>query len=166
MECSMVRKIMRAIVIIAVAAMLVPAQGVCRESVFTAASESSLRLGVEAPSYGQVRLGVQQLWDGPIQHDARLPALAGLRARGGQAVGMRYRGASADTVETFGVEIEEEKGPGLVRELAIVIVVGAAVAYAAYELLKSDENPPASQTPGKEPPSSSSRAAVVIRFAR
>ncbi len=65
------------------------------------------------------------------------------------------RSFAADTVETFDVEIEEEKGPGIGRQLAVFVIITAIVGYAVIELMASDDEPAEpSKPPGKDIPTS------------
>ena len=80
-----------------------------------------------------------------------MPASASAPVSGPSALSLRS--FAADTVETFDVEIEEEKGPGIGRQLAVFAIITAIVGYAVIELMASDDEPAEpSKPPGKEPP--------------
>jgi hypothetical protein len=72
-------------------------------------------------------------------------------ASGPGALGMRS--FSADTVETFDVQIEEDKGPGMGKQLAVFAIITAIVGYAVIELMATDDEPATpKKPPGKEVP--------------
>lgn len=77
---------------------------------------------------------------------------------------LEYRALRGDTVETFDVEIEEEKGPGIIKQLVIFAVITAAVGYAVIVLMKSDETEKKREPPGKEPPSATRGALISVPF--
>ena len=77
-----------------------------------------------------------------------------------------YRALRGDTVETFDVEIEEEKGPGIAKQLVIFAVITAAVGYAVIVLMKSDDTEKKSGPPGKEPPSFARGAFISVPLPR
>ena len=79
---------------------------------------------------------------------------------------LEYRALRGDTVETFDVEIEEEKGPGIIKQLVIFAVITAAVGYAVIVLMKSDDTEKKSGPPGKEPPSFARGAFISVPFPR
>lgn len=79
---------------------------------------------------------------------------------------LEYRALRGDTVETFDVEIEEEKGPGIAKQLVIFAVITAAVGYAVIVLMKSDDTEKKSGPPGKEPPSFARGAFISVPFPR
>ena len=65
---------------------------------------------------------------------------------------MSLHSFAADTVETFDVEIEEEKGPGIGRQLIVFGILTAIVGYAVIELMASDDEPAkTTKLPGKDP---------------
>ena len=79
-----------------------------------------------------------------------------------------YRALAADTVETFDVEIEEQKGSGVGKQLVIFAVITAAVAYAVIVLMQSDdeETTEASGSTGKDGPAPPSAARIPVSFTR
>jgi hypothetical protein len=80
-----------------------------------------------------------------------MPASASAPASGPSELSLRS--FAADTVETFDVEIEEEKGPGIGKQLAVFAIITAIVGYAVIVLMASDDEPAEpSKPPGKEPP--------------
>jgi hypothetical protein len=80
---------------------------------------------------------------------------------------MSLRSFAADTVETFDVEIEEEKGPGIGRQLAVFAIITAIVGYAVITLMASDDEPAEpSKPPGKEPPPFPTGAGVSAAITR
>ena len=82
--------------------------------------------------------------------DRSMPANFAAPASGSSALGLRS--LAADTVETFDVEIEEEKGPGIGRQLAVFAVITAIVGYAVIELMASDDEPAEPTKPGGKDP--------------
>jgi hypothetical protein len=65
---------------------------------------------------------------------------------------LSWRSFAADTVETFEVEIEKDKGPGLGRQLAVFAIVTAVVGYSVIVLMKSDDAPAkTTKRNGKDP---------------
>lgn len=77
------------------------------------------------------------------------------------------RSFAADTVETFDVEIEEEKGPGIGRQLAVFAIITAIVGYAVIELMASDDEPAEPSSPGgKDPNPFSSVPGISIGITR
>jgi len=80
---------------------------------------------------------------------------------------MSLRSFAADTVETFDVEIEEEKGPGIGKQLAVFAIITAIVGYAVITLLASDDEPAEpSKPPGKDPPPFPTGAGVSAAITR
>jgi hypothetical protein len=78
-----------------------------------------------------------------------------------------FRAFGSDTVETFDVEIEEEKGPGIGKQLAVFAIITAIVGYAVIELMNSDDEPAKpSKPPGKEIPTSSSVMGISAAITR
>lgn len=53
--------------------------------------------------------------------------------------GPGFFSACFDTLETFDVELEEEKGSGFYKELAAFIIVAAMVGYMLVTIIKPDE---------------------------
>ncbi len=139
-----IRAMAKSVLVLIVIGTLVSAQQVSAESVFTPR-------GIDAVKVVEVNRAAPSL-DPP-----------GTPAAGGAG----FRAYGVDTVETFDVEIEEEKGPGMWKQLAIFGVITAVVGYAVFELLGSDDEPVEdSGTGGKEPPNVPGGArlpAVVIR---
>lgn len=60
--------------------------------------------------------------------------------------------ARADTVETFDIELEEEKGTGFYKELAAFIIVAAMVGYMLVTIIKPDEEEETDTGNGKDIP--------------
>jgi hypothetical protein len=85
---------------------------------------------------------------------ARPVALMHLSAPAAGAGDLMYSSLHADTVETFDVEIDEEEGSSMIKELAVFAVITAVVGYAVYTLLDSGdtEEPTDSGGGGKEGP--------------
>lgn len=120
----------RSVLVLIVIGTLVSAQQVSAESVFTPKGIDAVKV---------------------IEADRVAPSLDPPGAPAAGAVG--FRAFAADTVETFDVEVEEEKGPGVGKQLAVFAIITAVVAYAVIELLGSDDQPAEdSGTNGKEPP--------------
>ena len=94
-----------------------------------------------------------------------MPASGPLPASSSSALG--FRSFAADTVETFDVKIEEEKGPGIGRQLAVFAIVTAVVGYAVIELMTSDDEPTKTTTRnGKDPNPFSVVAGAIAAITR
>jgi hypothetical protein len=94
-------------------------------------------------------------------------APAGASASNSAEGGFGFRALSADTVETFEVQIEEEKGPGIGKQLAVFAVLTAVVGYAVISLMSSDDEPTkTSTTTGKQPPYLPPGAAGAVMITR
>ncbi len=120
----------RSALVLFVIGTLVSAHQVSAESVFTPKGFDAVKAG----EVGRIASGES-------------PAPAALAGPAG------FSAFAADTVETFDVEIEEEKGMGMGKQLAIFAVITAVVAYAVISLLGSDDEPVEDSTnTGKEPP--------------
>jgi hypothetical protein len=63
-----------------------------------------------------------------------------------------FTALAADTMETFDIEVEEEGDRSLYKEIAVFLIVGAAVGYIVYLLIKPDEEEGEDTNGGKEPP--------------
>lgn len=80
---------------------------------------------------------------------------------------MSLQSFAADTVETFDVEIEEEKGPGIGRQLIVFGIITAIVGYAVIKLMASDDEPAkTTKLPGKEIPTSACAWSVSAAITR
>ncbi len=136
--------IARSVLVLLVIGTLVSAQQVSAESVFTPKGIDAVRV---------------------IEADRTAPPLDPAFAPAAGAAG--FGAFAADTVETFDVEIEEEKGPGIGKQLAVFAIITAVVAYAVIVLLGSDDEPSDdSGTNGKEPPDLPGAARVPAPFIR
>ena len=62
-----------------------------------------------------------------------------------------HASAFADTVEVYDIEITEEEDRNMYKEVAIYVLVAAAVGYFVYTLIKPDDDE-AADSGGKEPP--------------
>jgi hypothetical protein len=74
-----------------------------------------------------------------------------------------------DTVETFDVQVEEEKGPGLWKQLIVFGIITGAVAYAVVTLLKSDDEgttTTGSGGSGKPTPSRGASLSIALPLSR
>ena len=58
----------------------------------------------------------------------------------------------ADTLETFDIEIGEEEGKNLYKEIAIFVIVAAMVGYMVIELIKPGDEEEESTSNGKDIP--------------
>ncbi|UCF04877.1 MAG: hypothetical protein JSV33_13280 [bacterium] len=58
----------------------------------------------------------------------------------------------SDTVETYDIEIEEDKGKSLYKEIAVFVIVAAMVGYMIITLIGSDEEQTGSDNGGKPGP--------------
>jgi len=124
-----VKAMAKSVLVLTVIGTLVSAQQAWAESVFTPRGFDSIRVRASDPL---------------------MPASASGPASGPGASG--FRSIAADTVETFDVQIEEEKGPGIAKQLAVFAVITAIVGYSIVVLMKSDDEPEATSTlPGKDP---------------
>ncbi|MCX5752534.1 MAG: hypothetical protein NTW97_02675 [Candidatus Krumholzibacteria bacterium] len=146
-----VKAIARSVLILIVIGTLVSAQQASAENVFTPKGFDSIKVRASGPP---------------------MPAGGPLMAAGGPAPApgsgaLSLRSFAADTVETFDVEIEEEKGPGVGKQLAVFAVITAIVAYAVIVLMQSDDEPEkTTKLPGKDPnplPTSASLIAPITR---
>lgn len=127
----------RSVLVLAIVGTFVSAQQISAESVFNAKGAARLE-----------ELTLQPL------------SLAESAAAGAGLLRGDFVATGADTVETFEVEIEEDTGPGIVKQLAVFAVITAIAGYAVYTLLDTDEETPTPDTGGKEYPEPS----VVIPF--
>lgn len=69
-----------------------------------------------------------------------------------QATYHSLRSMPSDTTETYDIELTEEKGSSLFREIAVVAVVVAMVGYMVYVMLDKDELEPVTNGGGKPGP--------------
>lgn len=123
------RGIARTVIVLAVVGTLVSAQQARAESVFT----DCVRSGVPRLTLPRVLL-----------------ASAGSSA--GRASALEFLALRADTVETADVEVEEEKGSGIGKEIAVFAIIGAAVGYAVFVLMRGDDESTKTSKPGKPGP--------------
>jgi len=139
------RGIARSLLILAIIGTLASAQQASAESVFTTRAAGS----IEA-------LAVRPI---ALMH-VSAPAV------GGGA--LQYSSLQADTVETFDVEVDEEKGPSMAKEIAVFVVITAIVGYAVYTLLDPDdtEEPTDSGGGGKDGPDPPVLVGFRIPFTR
>jgi hypothetical protein len=139
-----VKGIAKGILILTVIGTFVSAQQAWAESVFTPKGFDSIKVPASVPL---------------------VPGSASAPASGPGA--MSFRSIAADTVETFDVQIEEEKGPGIGKQLAVFTIITAIVAYSVIVLLQSDDEPEkTSKLPGKDPnpfPTTASVSAAITR---
>ncbi len=138
------RRMARTIFILAIVGTLVSAQQVSSESVFTAK---------DPMNFEKLRVRPFTLAEAPSPT---------------AEVSRNFLTLPGDTVETFDVEVEEEKGPGTAKQLVIFAIITAAAAYAVIELMKPDdsERKPDSGGNGKEPPTISRSALVSVPLTR
>jgi hypothetical protein len=123
------RGIARGICTLGIIGALVSAQQVRAESVFAGRGAASLE-----------KLTLQPL------------VLAGIGAPSAVSCALGFSPLAGDTLETFDVQVEEEKGPGITKQLIVFGIITAAVGYAVIELMKSDSEPMKAQKPGKTGP--------------
>jgi|GEM_PF-2892288 len=135
--------IARNIVVLGVVGALVSAQQARAESVFTQSG----------------RGGVAKLTLLPF-------VLTNAGSSAGRASALAFIALRGDTVETVGIEVEEEKGPGMGKQLAVFAIVAAAVAYAVIVLMKGDDAPAKTSKPGKPAPGFPAGLRVVVPFTR
>jgi hypothetical protein len=119
----------RSILILTIVGTLVSAQQASAESVFTERKAET----------------IEALAVHPI-----LPAEFSSPAAGSCALSLSA--LRADTIETFDVQVDEEKGPGIGKELAVFAIITAVVGYAVIELMKPENEPVKPQKPGKPIP--------------
>jgi hypothetical protein len=50
-----------------------------------------------------------------------------------------FQSQASDTTEAFEIELEEEEGPGLYKEIAMFVIIAAVVGYLVIELIRPDE---------------------------
>lgn len=96
----------------------------------------------------------ESVFDAPAAFGSPPGSFRGLGAATGFSLAAAFAAAAGqDTVETFDVEIEEpEKGASIYKEIAIVAVVSAAVGFAVYQLIKTDDEPVADDGGGSGKP--------------
>jgi hypothetical protein len=82
------------------------------------------------------------------------PSLAfgssGFHAAGAPALG--YASTPGDTVETLDIQVEEDKGPSLWKQLVVFGVITAVVAYSVIALMGSNDETPPEDTGGSGKP--------------
>ncbi|MDD4858288.1 MAG: hypothetical protein PHD74_09325 [Candidatus Krumholzibacteria bacterium] len=132
--------IARSILILWVIGTLVSAQQAGAESVFA-------RPCAEA---------VEKLTLRPLDLTSAAPSAAG-------ALSMNYLSVGDDTTETFDVQVEEDKGPGMVKQLVVFGIITAVVAYSVIVLMSDDSESDETTKPGKEIPTF---ARVGVQFTR
>jgi hypothetical protein len=139
-----VKSIAKSVLILLVIGTLVSAQQASADSVFTPKGFDSIEARAAGPLV-------------PAGAPAPLSAPGALS----------LRSFAADTVETFDVEIEEEKGSGIGKQLAVFAIITAIVGYAVIVLMQSDDEPVEPSKPGgKEIPTSSLVAPASAAFTR
>jgi len=124
----MTGNIARNILIMTVIGAFVCAQQISAESVFTTAERGAVEALAGRPI---------------VLINASLPPI-GICA-------LSFSGLGADTVETFDVEVDEEEGAGIGKQLAVFAIITAVVAYAVIELMKTDDSEPAKDTGSGKP---------------
>jgi hypothetical protein len=93
--------------------------------------------------------------------------LAHVSTPGPGAGALEFSMFKADTVETFDVDVDEDKGPGIGKQLAIFAIVTVIVGYAVIELLKPDDTESTgSKTSGKPTPDTVAPVGFKIPFSR
>jgi hypothetical protein len=137
-----IRGIARSILILGIIGTLVSAQQAAAESIFTATGAG----GIE-------KLALRPL---DLTNDAQSAAGAWT---------MDYLSTEDDTLETFDVEVEEEKGPGVIKQLVVFGIITAVVAYSVIVLMGSDDSEPEEKLPGKTVPMLA-RVGVDVPFTR
>jgi hypothetical protein len=138
------KTVSKSVLILIVIGTLVSAQQVSAESVFTPR-------GIDAAAV-------------PAAGNA---VAAGVASSASDQGGLGFRALPEDTVETFEVQIEEEKGPGIGKQLAVFAIITAVVGYAVISLMSSDDEPATSSTTtGKQPPYLPPGAAVPMMITR
>ena len=135
--------IARSIIVLGVVGTLVSAQQVRADSVFT-----------ESGRGGAGKLALLPL------------VLTNAASVAGRASALDFNALRADTVETVGIEVEEEKGPGTGRQLAVFAIVAAAVGYAVIVLMKGDDESAKTSKPGKPAPGFPALVRVAVPFTR
>lgn len=115
--------------------LFVSAQQVSSESVFDERSDLSLR---------ESKLGAPDFGSSPLEG---------------------FTSALADTVEVYDIEISEEKDRNIYKEVAVYVIVVAAVGYFVYTLIKPEDAETMDDAGGKEPPITSS-ISFSIPFSR
>lgn len=133
----------RSIIVLGVVGTLVSAQQARAESVFTEGSRGRAAELTLRPI----------VLSNAISPAARVSALDFNALRG-------------DTVETVGIEVEEEKGPGTGKQLAVFAIVAAAVGYAVIVLMKGDDESAKASKPGKPAPGFPALVRVAVPFIR
>jgi len=124
-----IRGIARSVLILTIVGTFVSAQQASAESVFTGRRAGSIEALAARPI---------------LPTEVSSPA-AGVCA-------LSFSALRADTIETFDVQVDEEKGPGIGKQLAVFAIITAIVGYAVIELMKPDNEPVKTQKPGKPIP--------------
>ena len=93
--------------------------------------------------------------------------LTGVSSPATAARTLTFSALRADTVETFDVQVDEEKGAGIGKQLAVFAIITAIVGYAVIELMKSDSGKSTeSNTSGKPTPGVAASARITIPLTR
>jgi hypothetical protein len=137
------RVIAKSLLVLFVIGTLVSAQQASAESVFTPKGFDSLKACAASPL---------------------MPAESPAFAPGHDAMGSSA--FAADTVETFDVQIEEEKGPGIGRQLAVFAIITAIVGYAVIDLMQSDDETSKTSGSSGKPTPPFSRVGFSARIIR
>ncbi len=135
----------RSVLVLLIIGTLSAAQQVSSESVFSAGT----------PAAGSLPQGPRLVLNGPPAPAAGTTFLSSTSA-------------PPDTVETFDVQVEEEKGSSLWKQLAVFGVITAVAAYAVYSLVGKDDEPAPTGGggSGKPTPDRLSAAAISLPLTR
>lgn len=137
------KRVTRSILILGIVGTLVSAQQVRAESVFTGRGPGNIE-----------KLTLQPL------------VIAGASSPASGSCALSFLSLRGDTIEMFDVPIEEEKGPGMVKQLVVFAIITAAVGYAVIVLMQSDSEPEETKTPEKPIPEYSRSLGTAMPFSR
>jgi len=137
-------RIARSVLILTIVGTLVSAQQASAQSVFTGRGAGKTEVLVSRPI-----------------------ALTGVSVPTAGVCALSFSSPKADTVETFDVQVDEEKGAGIGKQLAVFAIITAIVGYAVIELMKSDSGKSTeSNTSGKPTPGVAASARITIPLTR
>ncbi|MBN1885560.1 MAG: hypothetical protein JW876_08565 [Candidatus Krumholzibacteriota bacterium] len=75
-----------------------------------------------------------------------------------------WRGMPPDTVETYDIELEEDEGPGLTKEIVMFAIIAAVVGYMIVTLIQPDDDETSVDDGGSGKPTPT--ATLAIPFVR
>lgn len=76
--------------------------------------------------------------------------------------GARLHSMPTDTVETYDIELEEDDGPGLKKEIAMFVIVAAVVGYMIATLIMPDDEEDDATDGGSGKPTPSAAISIPL----